>query len=177
MMGRGRKLLPVSLAAARVRIHDGKPLGGQQLELVEECLTIRAVRPPVDLQDRRVSHAVWNSAGRITHPSTGQPSAPWYVNRSGALTRTWSRTVWFTRVRRRSAARPSSGTTQRSPGVAGSEAAITATSPVLLIAKPQISRRAEVSTVTPPWRASTTPSWLVAAPAITPKIRLPTVDP
>src|SRR2546425_9202316 len=67
------KLLPVSLAAPRVRVHDGKPLGGQQLELVEECLAVRAVRSPVDLQDRRVSHAVVELRGSH-HPSLNRPA-------------------------------------------------------------------------------------------------------
>src|SRR5688572_273488 len=50
---RGRELLAVGVAAARVRVEDAVPSAGEHLELVEEAVAVRRMRPAVHLEYQR----------------------------------------------------------------------------------------------------------------------------
>src|SRR3989442_7155035 len=50
---RGRELLPVRVAPARIRIEDAVASAGEHLEFMEEAIAIRRMRAAVDLEDQR----------------------------------------------------------------------------------------------------------------------------
>src|SRR5206468_11204056 len=70
---RGRELLPVRVAPARIRIEDAVAAAGEHLELMKEAVAVRRMRAAVDLEhERPFLRGV--EAARLHEPALDHPA-------------------------------------------------------------------------------------------------------